>query len=138
MRKAINLSLKATVKPYVKLVTWFHRYDFSLFCSSNIKKAKYNYPIGEIEWKYRQQLFQVQKGVYQVVKFNNSKRWQKQIIFMVTLSIKSVSGLFFIISLCAAVHVTFLDPTAHGKQSRTYELSTYMLTLMVLGCTGGL
>ena len=32
--------------------------------------------------------------------------------------------------MCAAVHVAFLDPTAHGKQSRMYELSTYMLTSM--------
>ena len=42
--------------------------------------------------------------------------------------------MFFIINqiglLCAAVHVAFLDPTAHGKQSRMYELSTYMLTSM--------
>ena len=102
---------------------------------------------------------------------------------------KQVSGLFFIInqigSLCAAVHVAFLDPTAngkppikqtknnkmdsikctnkfpacfplikeptvrrrpcrlldptaHGEQSRMYELSTYMLASMVLGRTGGL
>ena len=31
-----------------------------------------------------------------------------------------------------------LDPTAHGEQSRMYELSTYMLASMVLGRTGGL
>jgi hypothetical protein len=37
-------------------------------------KGEYNYPIGEIEWKYQKQLFQVQKGVYQVVKFKNSKK----------------------------------------------------------------
>ena len=48
--------------------------DTFFFCSSNINKCEYNYPIGEIEWKYHKQLFQVQKGVYQVVKFNNSKK----------------------------------------------------------------
>ena len=32
--------------------------------------------------------------MYQVVKFNNSKKWQNQIIFMVELSIKSVFDFF--------------------------------------------
>jgi hypothetical protein len=72
MGKAIDLSLKAikvTVESYVgqtsNLVSWIR---FFLFCSSNINKGKYNYPIGKVEWKYKKQLFQVQKGVYQVVK----------------------------------------------------------------------
>ena len=74
------------------LVSWIR--FFLLFCSSNINKGEYNYPIGEMEWKYQKQLFQVQKGVNQVIKFNNSKKWQKQTIFMVKLSIKSVFVLF--------------------------------------------
>ena len=55
--KAIDLSLKvikATVKPYiVQTCNLFRGYVFLfLFCSSNINKGKYNYPIGVIEWKY--------------------------------------------------------------------------------------
>ena len=44
MGKAINLSLKATVEPYIRqicnLVSWI---QFFLFCSSNINKGKNNY-----------------------------------------------------------------------------------------------
>jgi hypothetical protein len=63
----------------VKRVNWFRGYDFFKFYSSNINKGKYNYPIGENEWKYQKQLFQVQKGVYQFIKISFTKKQQKQI-----------------------------------------------------------
>jgi hypothetical protein len=63
----------------VKCVTWFCGYNFYFFCFSNINKGKYNYPIGDIEWKYQKQLFQVQKGVYQFVKISFAKKGQKPI-----------------------------------------------------------
>ena len=73
------------------------------------------YPIKEIEWKYQKQLFQVQKSVHQVVKFNNSKKWQKQTIFMVKLSIKSVFFNWFFYEL---IHTFF------GLELAVFDIST--------------
>ena len=59
----------------VKFVTCYGGCQSLRIFSCNIKKGKYNYPIGEIEWN--QQLFQVQKGVNQVIKFDTTKKLQK-------------------------------------------------------------
>jgi hypothetical protein len=80
MGKAIYLSLKAikvTVEPYIGQTCNFGGYNFFWFFSSNINKGKYKYPIGEMEWKYQKQLFQVKKGVYQFVKISFTKKPQK-------------------------------------------------------------
>ena len=74
--------------------------------------------IAVIEWKYNKQLFQVQKGVYQVVKFNDSKKWQKQIIFMVKLSIKFVFVVF------SQNRVLRPDTHLFGLKTAVFDIST--------------
>ena len=78
------------------------------FCSSNINKGKYDYPIGEIEWKYQKQLFQVQKGVYQFVKISFTKKQQNRFNGQFYHEYYLFLSLFAIIEFYDLIH-TFLD-----------------------------
>ena len=57
-----------------------------------------NYPIAEIEWDPQKQLFQVQKCVNQVVKFDSTERCRKQIKFIEKFSVAFILSHFSILS----------------------------------------